>query len=68
MSPNLSRRKLAGILAGAAAASTMHAQEASQPQTGTEIEAARRRQRASTQAIAQVPLPMTVEPAFQFKA
>ncbi len=68
MGPNLSRRTLAGVLAGAAAASAMRAQEHPQPPADAELEAARRRQRASTQVIAQVPLPMTVEPAFQFKA
>jgi hypothetical protein len=61
---DISRRQLAGlVIAGTAAA---QAPPASPPDDS--VEAARARQRASAQTIARVPLPMSTEPAFQFKA
>jgi len=68
MTENFSRRKLAGILAGVAAAGSMNAQEQPAPQGDADLDAARSRQRASAVAVAQVPLRMNTEPAFQFKA
>lgn len=64
---DISRRQLAGvILAGTAVA---QAPPAPAPQADdAELEGARSRQRLAAQIIARVPLPMTVEPAFQFKA
>jgi len=61
---DISRRPLAGVVL----ASTAIAQAPPKPQPEAELEAARTRQRAGAQAIARVPLPMTTEPAFQFKA
>lgn len=58
---DISRRQLAAVLTGAAAAQA-------QAPADTELEDARARQRIAAQIIARVPLPMTVEPAFQFKA
>ena len=58
---DISRRQLAAVLTGAAAAQA-------QAPTDTELEDARARQRIAAQIIARVPLPMTIEPAFQFKA
>jgi hypothetical protein len=62
---DISRRQLAGlVLAGTtAAAQTPPAQP-----PDNSVDAARARQRASAQAIARVPLPISTEPAFQFKA
>ena len=64
---DISRRQLAGvILAGTAAA---QAPPPTAPQAADSgLEAARAERRAEAQIIARVPLPMTVEPAFQFKA
>jgi len=65
---DISRRQLAGvILAGTAAA------QAPPPPTttqsgDTELDTARSARRTAAQIIARVPLPMTLEPAFQFKA
>lgn len=58
---DISRRQLAAVLTGAAAAQA-------QAPADAELEDARARQRIAAQIIARVPLPMTVEPAFQFKA
>jgi hypothetical protein len=58
---DLSRRQLAAVLTGAAAA---QAQTPSDP----DLEAARQLQRVAAQTIARVPLPMTTEPAVHFKA
>jgi len=73
---DISRRQLAGvILAGTAAtqaqaqAPPSPAQQSLTPQAAdAELEAARSERRIAAQIIARVPLPMTVEPAFQFKA
>jgi hypothetical protein len=64
---DISRRQLAGvILAGTAVA---QAPPATAPQSGdSELDAARSQRRTAAQIIARVPLPMTIEPAFQFKA
>jgi len=66
----LSRRQLAGvILAGTAAAQAPAPQPPTTTQSAdTELETARSARRTAAQIIARVPLPMTVEPAFQFKA
>ncbi|HSP69608.1 MAG TPA: hypothetical protein VLN48_17920 [Bryobacteraceae bacterium] len=58
---DVSRRQLGAVLAGAAVAQA-------QVPADAELEDARARQRIATQTIARVPLPMTTEPAFQFKA
>ena len=60
---DISRRQLAGVVLAA----TASAQEPPKPEAAPEAEA-RVRQRARAEAIARVPLPMTTEPAFQFKA
>jgi hypothetical protein len=73
---DISRRQLAGVLIASAAAAQVQAQAppAPAPQSLTpqsadaELEAARGERRIAAQIIARVPLPMTVEPAFQFKA
>jgi hypothetical protein len=63
----ISRRKL--LLAAAVSASVQApAQAPSTPQPDADLEAARSEQRLRSQNIARVPLPMTTEPAFQFKA
>jgi hypothetical protein len=65
---DISRRQLAGvILAGTAVA------QAPPPPTpaqsgDAQLEAARSERRVAAQIIARVPLPMTTEPAFHFKA
>jgi hypothetical protein len=64
---DISRRQLGGVLAGATVA-TASAQAPPQPQPGDGLESARLQQRAAAQAIARIPLPMSTEPAFQFKA
>jgi hypothetical protein len=60
---NISRREL--MLAAVATAS---AQAPPKPQPEAGLDAARQQQRAGAEAIARIPLPMTTEPAFQFKA
>jgi len=63
---DISRRQLAGVLlAGTAVA---QAPPPPKPQSDSDVDAARGQQRAAAQVIARVPLPMTTEPAFQFKA
>jgi len=64
---DISRRQLAGvILAGTAVA---QAPPTPAPQSAdAELKAARSERRVAAQIIARVGLPMTVEPAFQFKA
>jgi hypothetical protein len=59
----VSRREL--LLAAAATAS---AQAPPKPQAPESVNDALARQRASAQAVARVPLPMSTEPSFQFKA
>jgi hypothetical protein len=61
---DISRRQLAGVLL----ASTAVAQAPPKPQPEADVDAARLQQRAAAQVISRVPLPMTTEPAFQFKA
>jgi hypothetical protein len=64
---DISRRQLAGVIlastAVAQAPPTLTAQFAD-----SELEAAKSQQRIRAQIIARVPLPMTTEPAFHFKA
>ena len=60
----VSRRKL--MLAASAA--TASAQAPPNPTPEAEVEDARARQRIAAQTIARIPLPMSTEPAFQFKA
>jgi hypothetical protein len=62
---DVSRRQLAAVLTGAAVA---QAQAPAQAPADTEADDARARQRNAAQTIARVPLPMSTEPAFQFKA
>jgi hypothetical protein len=63
---DISRRQLAGVVLAA----TASAQAPPKPEAEADAaaEAARLRQRTRAEAIARVPLPMTTEPAFQFKA
>ena len=64
---DLSRRQLAGvILAGTAVAQAPPAPVAQS--TTNDLEATRSEARLRAQIVARVPLPMTIEPAFQFKA
>jgi hypothetical protein len=68
---DISRRQLAGVVLAGTAAATVSGQAPPKPapQSGeAELEAARSRQRIGAQIIARVPLPMSTEPAFQFKA
>lgn len=69
MSLKITRRDLAAVLGSAASASAVvHAQQApaSQPE---ELNAMAKDQiRKDTEALAKVDLPMSTEPAFQFKA
>ena len=68
MSLRMTRRDLAVALGSAAGIASVHAQEppASQPE---DLNAAAREQiRKSREALAKVDLPMSTEPAFQFKA
>jgi hypothetical protein len=62
---DISRRQLAVVLTGAAAS---QAQTPQAVPADADVEEAQRRQRIAAQAIARVKLPMTTEPAFQFKA
>jgi hypothetical protein len=64
---DISRRQLAGVLAGTAVV-TASAQDPPKPSAEADVDAARLRQRIGAQVIARVPLPMSTEPAFQFKA
>ncbi len=64
---DISRRQLAGVVLAGAAVAQAPPPPAAQP-TDAELEAARAERRAAAQIIARVPLAMTVEPAFQFKA
>jgi hypothetical protein len=63
---DISRRQLAGLFLAATASA--QAPPPPTPAPATEIDDARSRQRIGAQAIARVLLPMTTEPAFQFKA
>ena len=66
---DISRRQLAGvILAGTAAAQAPPPPPTTTQSGDTELDTARSARRTAAQIIARVPLPMTVEPAFQFKA
>ena len=65
---DISRRQLAGVVLAAAVSTPAPAQDPPKPQPDAEVEDARSRQRIGTQLIARVSLPMTTEPAFQFKA
>jgi hypothetical protein len=62
---DVSRRQLAALLTGAAVA---QAQVPTPVSADKEVDDARARQRIAAQTIARVPLPMSTEPAFQFKA
>jgi len=62
---DVSRRQLAAVLTGAAVA---QAQAPAPAPADKEVDDARARQRIAAQTIARVPLPMSTEPAFQFKA
>jgi hypothetical protein len=68
---DISRRQLAGVLIASTAAAQTLAQAPPKPavqSADAQLEAARAERRIAAQIIARVPLPMTVEPAFQFKA
>jgi len=63
---DISRRQLAAVVLASTAAA--QAPPAPKPEPEGDVDGARLRQRAAAQIIARVPLPMTVEPAFLFKA
>jgi hypothetical protein len=63
---DISRRQLAAVVLASTAAA--QAPPAPKPEPEGDVDAARLRQRAAAQIIARVPLPMTTEPAFLFKA
>jgi hypothetical protein len=63
---DISRRQLAAVVLASTAVA--QAQTPEQPQPEGDVDAARLQQRAAAQVIARVALPMTTEPAFQFKA
>jgi hypothetical protein len=68
---DISRRQLAGVILAGAAVAQVSAQAPPAPaplSADAELEAAKSQQRLRAQIIARVPLPMTTEPAFQFKA
>jgi hypothetical protein len=58
---DISRRQLAVVLTGATVIQA-------QTPADKELDDARARQRVAAQTIARIPLPMSTEPAFQFKA
>ena len=58
---DISRRQLAVVLTGATVIGA-------QTPADKEVDDARARQRIAAQTIARIPLPMSTEPAFQFKA
>jgi len=62
---DVSRRQLAAVLAGV---TVVQVQAQAQVPADKEVDDARARQRIAAQTIARVPLPMSTEPAFQFKA
>jgi hypothetical protein len=63
----LTRRKLAAALVSATAAAAQQPQPA-QPSDNDLLKAARDRQQANAASVAAAPIPMSTEPAFQFKA
>jgi hypothetical protein len=66
---DISRRQLAGVILAGTVVGQAQAPAGPAPQTAdAQLEAARGERRIAAQIIARVPLPMTVEPAFQFKA
>jgi hypothetical protein len=62
----VSRRQLAQVFAGAAAAGSLPAQAPPAP-LNADLEAARAQLRASAQALTRVILPPSTEPAFRFE-
>ncbi|MGZ7030303.1 MAG: hypothetical protein ACXVG9_13345 [Terriglobales bacterium] len=68
---DISRRQLAGVILASTAVAQVPAQAPPTPTAqpaDSELEAAKSQQRLRAQIIARVPLPMTTEPAFHFKA
>jgi len=68
---DISRRQLAGVILAGTVVSKAAAQTppaAPAESSDADLEAARGERRIAAQIIARVPLPMTTEPAFQFKA
>src|SRR5271154_3870125 len=67
-SPKLTRRRIGALLATAGAATQIaDAQAPARAEGDPDLEAARLQARNNAQLIGQVKLPMTTEPAFQFK-
>jgi hypothetical protein len=64
---DISRRQLAGVILAGTAVAQAPPPPTAQP-ADADLEAARSERRAAAQIIARVALPMTTEPAFQFKA
>ena len=65
---DISRRQLAGVILAGTAAAQAPPPPTTEQSGITELESARSARRTAAQIIARVPLPMTTEPAFQFKA
>lgn len=65
MKERITRRQLAGIAAGSAAATVARAQA---PETTPDSEKARESRRQTYETLAKFDLPVSTEPAFQFKA
>ena len=64
----VTRRKLAKMIAAAAAATRIGIGQTDQPASNADLESARTQMRTNFQQIAKVKLPMATEPAFNFKA
>ena len=65
---DISRRQLAAVVLASTAAAQAPPAPKPEPEPEGDVDGARLRQRAAAQIIARVPLPMTIEPAFLFKA
>jgi len=66
---DISRRQLAGVILASTAVAQAPQPATSAPQSAdADLEAARAARRTAAQIIGRVALPMTTEPAFQFKA
>jgi hypothetical protein len=70
MTGKISRRQLAGVAAGSAVVSLKVVKALAQaPVTGQDVEkAARESHQENSAALARFEIPMSLEPAFQFKA
>jgi hypothetical protein len=64
----LTRRKLASVLVSATALAAQQPQPAPPPAPADDLKAARDRLQSNAASLAATPIPMAIEPAFQFKA